>query len=86
MPVRDTYQSEKYDDVYAVGIAAAVEAPLADRRYPVGIPKTGFPTEVQAHIAATNIAAQIRGEQPTKHARRSATSRRSASWTPATTA
>ena len=41
--VRDTYQTEKYDDVYAVGIAAAVERP--GRRRPRGVPKTGFPTE-----------------------------------------
>jgi sulfide:quinone oxidoreductase len=62
--VRDTYQSEKYDDVYAVGVAAAVDAPWQTPT-PVGIPKTGFPTEVQAHTAAGNIAAQIKGEQPT---------------------
>ena len=61
--VRDTYQSEKYDDVYAVGVAAAVDAPWQTPT-PVGIPKTGFPTEVQAHTAAANIAAQIRGETP----------------------
>lgn len=63
--VRETYQSEKYDDVYAVGVAAAVEVPWQTPT-PVGIPKTGFPTEVMAHIAASNIAAQIRGEVPTK--------------------
>ena len=34
-------------------------------RRPSGIPKTGFPTEQMAHIAASNIAAQIRGETPT---------------------
>jgi sulfide:quinone oxidoreductase len=65
VPVRDTYQSEKYDDVYAVGVAAAVDVPWQTPT-PVGIPKTGFPTEVQAHIAAGNIAAQIRGEPPTR--------------------
>jgi sulfide:quinone oxidoreductase len=59
--VRETYQSEKYDNVYAVGIAAAVEVPW-QTAVPVGIPKTGYPTEVQAHTAAKNIAAQIRGE------------------------
>jgi hypothetical protein len=32
---------------------------------PVGIPKTGFPTERMPHVAARNIAAQIRGEAPT---------------------
>ena len=33
---------------------------------PVGVPKTGFPAETMAHVAATNIASQIRGEEPTK--------------------
>ena len=61
--VRDTYQTEKYDDVYAVGIAAAVDVPWQTPT-PVGIPKTGFPTEAMAHTAAKNIAAQIRGEVP----------------------
>jgi sulfide:quinone oxidoreductase len=63
--VRQTYQSEKFDDVYAVGIAAAVDVPW-QTAVPVGIPKTGYPTEVQAHTAAKNIAAQIRGETPTE--------------------
>ena len=64
--VRDTYQAEAYDDVYAVGIAAAVPVPWQTST-PLGIPKTGFPTERMAHIAAKNIAAQIRGEQPRAH-------------------
>ncbi|HTZ43186.1 MAG TPA: FAD-dependent oxidoreductase [Jatrophihabitans sp.] len=63
VPVRPTYQTEKFDDVYAVGIAAAVDVPW-QTAVPVGIPKTGYPTEVQAHVAASNIAAQIRGETP----------------------
>jgi sulfide:quinone oxidoreductase len=62
--VRDTYQTEKYDDVYAVGVAAAVDVPWQTPT-PVGIPKTGFPTEVMAHTAASNIAAQVRGLVPT---------------------
>ena len=65
VPVRPTYQSEKHDDVYAVGVAAAVDAPWQTPT-PVGIPKTGFPTEVMAHVAATNIASQVRGEAPGK--------------------
>ena len=64
IPVRGTYQSEKYDDIYAVGVAAAVSVPWSTP-VPVGIPKTGFPTETQAAAAAANIAAQVRGEQPT---------------------
>jgi NADH dehydrogenase FAD-containing subunit len=64
--VRDSYQSQAYDDVYAVGVAAAVEVPWTTA-VPVGIPKTGFPTETQAHVAAENIAGQIRGEEPVTH-------------------
>ena len=64
--VRDTYQTETYDEVYAVGVAAAVDVPWTTAT-PVGIPKTGFPTEQQAHTAAVNIAAQIRGELPGAH-------------------
>src|SRR6266566_2411650 len=64
--VRDTYQTLAYDDVYAVGIAAAVDVPWQTPT-PVGIPKTGFPTERMAHVAARNIAAQIRGEPPVSH-------------------
>lgn len=66
--VRDTYQTEAYDDVYAVGIAAAVAVPWQTAN-PVGIPKTGFPTEAMAHVAAKNIAAQIRGEEISEHKR-----------------
>jgi sulfide:quinone oxidoreductase len=64
--VRDTNQTEKYDNVYAVGIAAPVDVPRQTPT-PVGIPKTGFPTETMAHVAAKNIAAQIRGEPPEVH-------------------
>lgn len=64
--VRDTYQTLPYDDVYAVGVAAAVEVPW-QTPHPVGIPKTGLPTEQQAHVAARNIASQIRGEEPDEH-------------------
>jgi sulfide:quinone oxidoreductase len=64
--VRDTYQSQSYDDVYAVGVAAAVDVPWQTPT-PVGIPKTGYPSETQAHVAARNIAAQVRGEEPGEH-------------------
>jgi sulfide:quinone oxidoreductase len=64
--VRDTYQTQPHDDAYAVGIAAAVPVPW-QTAHAVGIPKTGLPTEQQAHVAAKNIAAQIRGEEPSAH-------------------
>ncbi|PRZ05176.1 sulfide-quinone oxidoreductase [Isoptericola sp. CG 20/1183] len=64
VPVRPTYQSERWDDVYAVGIAAAVPVPWTTQ-VATGIPKTGFPSEQQAHVAAKNIVSQVRGEEPT---------------------
>ena len=64
--VRDTYQAVGYDDVYAVGIAACGRRALADRHL-VGVRKTGFPTERMAHVAARNIASQIRGEAVRSH-------------------
>ena len=63
--VKPTYQSEQWDDIYAVGLAAAVTAPWQTPT-PVGVPKTGFPTEQMAHVAAKNIANQIRGGQATE--------------------
>ena len=63
--VKDTYQTLGYPNVYAVGIAAAVNAPWQTANA-VGVPKTGFPAETMAHVAATNIVSQIRGEEPTR--------------------
>jgi sulfide:quinone oxidoreductase len=65
VPVRPTYQAKDHDNVYAVGIAAAVQVPWQTST-PVGIPKTGFPTEKMAHIAASNIASQVRGVAPSE--------------------
>ena len=61
--VRDTYQTHTHDNVYAVGIATAVDAPWQSANA-VGVPKTGFPAETMARVAAANIVAQIRGEEP----------------------
>ena len=61
--VRPTYQSVHYDDIYAAGIAAAVTIPWTTP-VPVGIPKTGFPSEQQAHTVAKNIVDQVRGRTP----------------------
>ena len=65
VPVRPTYQTQQWDDVYAVGIAAAVPVPWVTP-VPTGLPKTGFPTEQQAHVAAANVVSQVRGEPPTR--------------------
>ena len=63
--VKDTYQTLAHPNVYAVGIATAVNAPWQSANA-VGVPKTGFPAETMARVAAANIASQIRGEEPTK--------------------
>ncbi len=63
--VKDTYQTLGHPNVYAVGIATAVNAPWTTANA-VGVPKTGFPAETMARVAAENIAMQIRGEPPTK--------------------
>jgi len=66
IPVHDTYQSVNYPNIYAAGIAAAVNVSWQSA-VAVGVPKTGFPTETMAHVAATNIASQIKGEEPSAH-------------------
>jgi NADH dehydrogenase FAD-containing subunit len=63
--VKDTYQTHAHPNVYAVGIATAVDAPWQSANA-VGVPKTGFPAEAMARVAAANIAAQVRGEPPTR--------------------
>ena len=64
--VRDTWQAENYDNVYAAGISAAVDVPWQTPT-PTGLPKTGFPTEVMAQVAAQNVVHQIKGEPVTEH-------------------
>jgi NADH dehydrogenase FAD-containing subunit len=66
IPVADTYQSKAYPEIYAAGIAAQVPVPW-QTAVPIGIPKTGFPTESMARVAARNIAAAIKGEPPARH-------------------
>jgi len=63
--VEDTYQTKAHKNVYAVGIGTAVNVPW-QTSHAVGVPQTGFPAETMAHVAATNIASQIRGEAPAR--------------------
>ena len=63
-PGSGTYQCEKYDDVYAVGVGRAVEVPwqtaVAGRYSEDRLPDRG----AGARGGARNIAAQVRGEAP----------------------
>jgi sulfide:quinone oxidoreductase len=63
--VEPTYQLPGHEDVYAVGIATAVNVPWTTAN-PVGVPKTGFPAETMARVAAENIVFRIKGEPAEK--------------------
>jgi len=60
--VNGFYQTEAYPEVFAAGVAVAMEPP--DKTpVPCGVPKTGYLSEEMAKIAAHNIVAQIHGEK-----------------------
>ena len=58
VPVRPTFQSTVWDEVYAVGDAAAVDVP-----WTTGAPGDVFPVEAQARTAAAHIADRVRGRR-----------------------
>ena len=60
--VRDPYQAEVYDDVYAVGDVAAVPAPWQTST-PLGIPKAGSPTGRMAHVDAGKNGVIVLGDK-----------------------
>jgi len=82
--VKDTYQTLSYPNVYAVGIATAVNAPWQSANA-VGVPKTGFPVDDGARGGR-----QHRVTDPGRAAEQGGELRRHAGrlhqWTPATTA
>ncbi len=57
----ETYQSEKFENVYAAGLAVQVKSPFTNCVVPFGVPKTGFPSDIQGKIVAHNIFEKIRG-------------------------
>ncbi|MCL6641748.1 MAG: NAD(P)/FAD-dependent oxidoreductase, partial [Candidatus Bipolaricaulota bacterium] len=63
IPVKPTYQHQNFSDIYAAGVAVAVTVPW-QTPLSVGVPKTGYPAETMAKVAAHNIAAQIKGDPP----------------------
>ena len=65
VPVRDTYQSSLLQRLCCRD-SGGVTVPWTTA-VPVGVPRTGFPTEIRAHVAATNVAAQYRRKPSTAH-------------------
>lgn len=53
------YRHPKYHEVYVVGAAVDVKLPEQTDK-PCGVPKTGYPSEQMAKIAAKNIVADIK--------------------------
>ncbi len=61
IPIDDTYRHKKYPNIFAAGLAVAVPLPFTTP-VALGIPKTGFPSEESAKIAAHNIVHLLKGE------------------------
>lgn len=61
IPVEETYRHQQYPNIFAAGLAVAVPLPFTTP-VALGIPKTGFPSEESAKIAAHNIAKLVHGE------------------------
>lgn len=57
----DTYESVKYPNVYVAGLAVKVKSPFSGTKVNFGVPKTGYPSDVQGKIVAHNIAEKIKG-------------------------
>ncbi|CUU07573.1 sulfide:quinone oxidoreductase [Candidatus Kryptobacter tengchongensis] len=60
IPVDDTYKHIDYDNIYAAGVAVAVKYP-EPTPIPIGVPKTGYMSEVMARVAADNITSKVLG-------------------------
>jgi len=57
----DYYQHPKHPEVFAAGVAVHVPPP-GETPVPCGVPKTGYPSEQMAKIAAHNIIVTVRGK------------------------
>ncbi len=63
IPVNDRYQHVNLPNVYGAGVAVAVKQP-EKTAIPVGVPKTGYMSDVMGKVAAQNIEAEIMGKPP----------------------
>lgn len=60
VPVTPHLTSPRFENIYAAGVAVAIPPP-GQTPVPVAVPKTGHMTELMAHAAAHNIAAELLG-------------------------
>jgi len=61
IPCDDSYKHLHYDNIYAAGLSVKVIAPFKPEGPAFGVPKTGYPTDMQGKIVAFNIAEKIKG-------------------------
>ena len=60
----DSHQrNSKYPNVFAIGVTVAIP-PMGQTPLPVGVPKTGFMIESMVTATAENIAALLKGAEP----------------------
>lgn len=62
LPVRDTYQHQDYDYVWAAGIAVDVVPPFTPKKVPFSVPKTGFPADETGKMVAKNVVRYSQGK------------------------
>lgn len=60
IPTNDGYQHITYKNIFAAGLAVKVPNPFLGK-VAFGVPKTGYPTDEMAKVAATNIQKAIAG-------------------------
>lgn len=60
--VTPEYRTEQYPEVFAAGVAVALDPPQKTP-VPCGVPKTGYLSEEMARVVAHNIVASIHGER-----------------------
>ena len=61
----DDYRHKKFNNIYAAGVAVQVEPP-SPTNLSCGVPRTGYPTEEMAQIAAWNISCDIYSDRKRK--------------------
>ena len=62
--VDECYRHVRHHNIFAAGVAAVVPSPPGRTKVPVGVPKTGYMSEVMAAYAAKNIIADVTGGRP----------------------
>jgi sulfide:quinone oxidoreductase len=63
IPVNDTYQHTKYQNIWAAGIAVDVKLPFKPGKIPFSGPKTGYPSDETGKVVAKNILRYENGKE-----------------------